>query len=240
MSPTRVGVHGASGRMGTLVRELVNAAADLELVSAGGRGTDHSAAQVVIDFSLAPGPVELIAGLSGQALVTGCTGLSPDQSEALQAYAKRGPLLWASNFSSGMNLLFELAAQAARALPDYHLEIVEMHHGLKKDAPSGSALTLAEGCAAARAVDLQAQLRHGRQGHTGTRTQGEIGMHALRGGDVAGEHTLYLAGPGERLMLGHLATSRMAFAGGAVRAARWLVDKPAGSYGMAQVLQPAD
>lgn len=222
--------------MGTLVCELVSADSEMELVSAGGRGTDHSQAQVVIDFSLAPGPLELIKGLQGQALVTGCTGLDAEQTAALQAYAARGPLLWASNFSSGMNLLFELAAQAARSLPDYHLEIVEMHHGLKKDAPSGSALTLAQGCAAARGVDLQEQLRHGRQGHTGTRTAKEIGMHALRGGDVAGEHTLYLAGPGERLMLGHLTTSRTAFAGGAVRAARWLVGKKPGAYTMGQVL----
>lgn len=236
MSPVRVGVHGASGRMGTLVRQLVDSAEDLHLVSAGGRGTDHSAAQVVIDFSLAPGPVELIDRLSGQALVTGCTGLSAAQTQALEAYAKRGPLLWASNFSSGMNLLFDLAAQAARALPDYHLEIVEMHHGLKQDAPSGSALSLAQGCADARGVPLEPALRHGRQGHTGARSQGEIGMHALRGGDVAGEHILYLAGPGERLMLGHLATSRMAFAGGAVRAARWLVQQAPGAYTMAEVL----
>ena len=135
-----------------------------------------------------------------------------------------------------MNLLFELASQAARSLPDYHLEIVEMHHGLKQDAPSGSALTLATGCAQARGVELETQLRHGRHGHTGQRSGQEIGMHALRGGDVAGEHTLYLAGPGERLMLGHLATSRTAFAGGAIRAARWLVGKQVGAYTMGQVL----
>jgi 4-hydroxy-tetrahydrodipicolinate reductase len=232
----RVGIHGAKGRMGTLVCQLVSQAQDMELVSAGGQGTDHSQAQVVIDFSLAPGPVELISGLQGQALVTGCTGLNPAQTAALQAYADRGPLIWASNFSSGMNLLFELASQAARSLPDYHLEIVEMHHGLKQDAPSGSALTLATGCAQARGVDLETQLRHGRHGHAGQRTGQEIGMHALRGGDVAGEHTLYLAGPGERLMLGHLATSRTAFAGGAIRAARWLVGKQVGAYTMGQVL----
>lgn len=235
----RIGVHGAQGRMGTLVCGLVQQSQDMTLVST----SDHSAtpahpdAQVVIDFSLPPGPVELVETLvPGQALVTGSTGLTPEQLRTLGAWGTRGPLLHASNFSSGMNLLFDLVAQAARALPDYHLEVVEMHHGFKKDAPSGSAISLAEYAAKARGVDLQEQLRHGRQGHTGERTTPEIGMHALRGGDVAGEHTVYLAGPGERVELGHLATSRMAFAKGAVRAARWLAGREAGTYTMAQVL----
>lgn len=235
----RIGVHGARGRMGTLVCGLVREADDLTLVSTTDREDTpaHPDAQVVIDFSLPPGPVSLVEHLQpGRALVTGSTGLDAQQLRALRAWGTRGPLLHASNFSSGMNLLFDLVAQAARALPDYHLEVVEMHHGFKKDAPSGSAISLAEYAAKARGVELEQQLRHGRQGHTGTRTAQEIGMHALRGGDVAGEHTVYLVGPGERVQLGHLATSRMAFAKGAVRAARWLADQEPGTYTMAQVL----
>ena len=237
----RVAVNGAAGRMGRVLVDLVEQAPDLELSGQG----EHSAplgpeplaaTDVVIDFSLPQGTHALLGVLDGQALVVGTTGLGPATLALLQAYSARAPVVFASNYSTGVTLLFGLAAQAASVLSDYHVEIVEMHHARKRDAPSGTALSLGRVIAEARCVDLDERARHGREGEVGPRTQAEIGFHAVRGGDVAGEHTVYLAGPGERLMLGHLATSRQAFATGAIRAARWVPGQPPGLYDMQDVL----
>ena len=262
-SALRVAVNGAAGRMGRLVIADVLEHDDLALVGAADRpghpdiGRDAGAlcgkwnvgvylseptpvpfaeAEVVVDFSLPGGTLALLDVLEGQALVTGTTGLEAAQLNRIAAYALRAPVVQASNFSTGVNLLLGLVAQAAALAPGFDVEIVEMHHRLKRDAPSGTALALGEAVAGARGVALDAVGRHGRAGETGPRSEGEIGLHALRGGDIIGEHTVYLAGPGERLALGHLATSRAAFASGALRAALWVAGKPAGLYEMRDVL----
>lgn len=242
---TPVGVNGAAGRMGMLLVAGIMESSDLTLAGA----TDVDAAfpslapgvldtaSVIIDFSLPEGTSHLLSVVNDdQALVVGTTGLGPEQISALRAHATRAPTVVATNFSTGVNLLIGLVEQAARALPDYHLEILEMHHGFKRDAPSGTALTLGRAAASGRDHDLEEIAVHGRIGDVGPRTTDEIGFHAIRGGDVAGEHTVYLAGAGERISLSHLATSRQAFAAGALRAARWAATQEPGLYTMRDVL----
>jgi len=192
--------------------------------------------RVVIDFSLPDGTERLLKLVTTQALVIGTTGLSEATAAALSAHAAHAAVLQASNFSTGITLLLELASRAAAALPDYDLEIVEMHHRHKRDAPSGTARSLAEAAAEARQVSLAERAVYGREGEVGPRPSGEIGIHALRGGDIYGEHTVTLAGPGERLTLGHMATSRQAFAEGALQAAAWIAERPSGWYAMRDVI----
>jgi len=145
-------------------------------------------------------------------------------------------VLTTDNFSLGVHVLADLVARAARALPHYDVEIVEAHHNQKRDAPSGTARFLGEVAAEARGVVLEDVAVHGREGHTGARPSGQIGFHALRGGDVVGEHTVWLAGQGNRLKLGHVATSRDTFALGALKAAVWMAGQAPGQYTMAHVL----
>jgi 4-hydroxy-tetrahydrodipicolinate reductase len=237
----RIAVNGAAGRMGRLLVDQVLEAPDLQLSGRGEQASPLSPAEledsdVVVDFSLPAGTHQLLGRLGEQALVIGTTGLDEPTLALLAAHAERAPVVFASNFSTGVNLLFGLAAQAAAALPDHHVEVVEMHHARKRDAPSGTALSLGRAIAEARGQALEGQAVHGRAGEVGARSPTEIGFHALRGGDVAGEHTVYLAGPGERLSLGHLATSRQGFASGALRAARWTSGQPPGLYDMQDVL----
>ena len=233
----RAAVLGAGGRMGRMI--LGELAGDAIAVGRGALdGPDpFGDANVVIDFSA---PDALAAALErlgpGVALVSGTTGLGAVHRAALDRRAAMAPVLHAANFSVGVALLHELVARAAAALPGFDVEIVEAHHGRKRDAPSGTALALAATVAGARGVDLADHLIHGREGLVGERPAGEIGVHAIRGGDTVGDHTVWLAGPGERLELRHLATSRATFAAGAVAAARWLVGRPAGAYGMADVV----
>ena len=147
------------------------------------------------------------------------------------------PIVWASNFSTGVNTLFWLTRKATEVLgTDFDLEVVEMHHRLKRDAPSGTAATLAEILAEVRKVSLEKELRHGRDGIVGERTDSEIGIHSLRGGDVVGDHTVVYAGNGERLELTHKAASRDTFANGALRAATWACGQAPGLYNMENVL----
>ncbi len=260
---TRIAVLGASGRMGRLVIAEVLSQASLQLVSAvsgpasPALGVDagvltglppsgvaittaskqaFSNADVVIDFSLPEALENALPLLAGLPLVSGTTGLSSSQWAQLEQHVQTAPQLHATNFSTGVNLLLHLVAEAARAMPGLDVEIVESHHRLKQDAPSGTALSLAESVAHARGLDLQSVIRHGREGRTGVRTAAEIGMHAVRGGDVVGEHTVWLLGNGERLSLAHAASSRATFASGAVRAAQWLVGRNPGRYSMRQVL----
>lgn len=263
MSIARVAISGAAGHMGRLLLAETIRASDLVLSAALDRGNhpDQGAdagplcglwptriplgvispltlsdTDVVVDFSLPAGTAELLVAAGGQALIIGVTGLDADQTAAVHAYAKRAPVVMATNFSTGVNVLLGLVEQAAGILADYDLEIVEMHHNRKRDAPSGTAKSLALAGARGRGVTLEGREVHGRQGALGPRSQGEIGLHAVRGGDVAGEHTVYLAGGGERLSLTHLATSRHAFVEGALRAARWAVSQPPGLYSMVDVL----
>jgi 4-hydroxy-tetrahydrodipicolinate reductase len=196
------------------------------------------AADVVIDFSVPEQSVKVaaVAAERGWGVVVGTTGLDATQKKELDAAASRVAVLTAPNFSLGMNVLFQLVAEAARRLPGYDIEIVESHHRFKKDAPSGSALRLAERAAEATGRDLSKAAVYGRHGLPGERTAPEIGIHALRRGDVVGEHTVSLTTLGETLELTHRAHSRDAFALGAVHAAKWLSGKPAGKYTFEQVL----
>jgi 4-hydroxy-tetrahydrodipicolinate reductase len=240
----RIGLLGASGRMGRQVDAAVDAAnaagATLAVVARVGRGAvgpgAFASADVVIDFSLPEALEAALPHLGSAALVSGTTGLSPALREAVDARAAAAPVLWSANFSTGVAVLRHLVARAASSLPDFDIEITEVHHRLKQDAPSGTALALAEAAAEARRVSLIEVARHGRRGRTGVRDPAEIGIHAIRGGDVVGEHTVALYGDGERIALGHAASSRATFAAGAVRAARWIVGRPPGHYTLNDVL----
>lgn len=195
-------------------------------------------AQVLIDFSLPQATAGLLeaAVRHGAAVVLGTTGLDAAAEERVGWAAARVPLLRSANMSLGVNLLLGLIAQASRALPGFDIEIIESHHRHKRDAPSGTALLLAREAARARGLDLEAALRPGRVGLSEGRQAGEIGVAAVRGGDVVGEHTVLLLGSGERVELTHRATQREVFAAGALRAARWLAGRPPGLYGMGDVL----
>lgn len=196
-------------------------------------------AEVVIDFSLPDAATSLFAACASRRVgaVVGTTGLDAPARIALDNLCKVAPVVVAPNYSVGVNVLWALAAQAVRLLgPEYDIEIVEMHHRHKLDAPSGTAVRLTEVVAQARGVDALRAVRPGRTGQTGARTQEEIGVHALRGGDVVGDHMLVLAGPGERIELTHRAQSREIFALGAVKAAHFVVGKPPGLYEMTDVL----
>ncbi|MFZ9746878.1 MAG: 4-hydroxy-tetrahydrodipicolinate reductase [Opitutaceae bacterium] len=234
-------INGARGRMG---QALLAAAAEagLPVAAALDAGDDLAAALpgvgAIIDFSFhsaTRGVIEA-ACRAGSPLVIGTTGHSPADRRELAALAARVPCVWAGNFSVGVNLLFALTRRAAAVLgDDYDVELFEMHHRFKQDAPSGTAARLLEIILEERGRDENA-LQHGRRGITGARQQGEIGVHALRGGDVVGDHTVVFAALGERLELVHKASDRAIFARGAIRAARWVVAQPPGLYDMQDVL----
>jgi 4-hydroxy-tetrahydrodipicolinate reductase len=195
--------------------------------------------QVVIDFSAPAATRALVPQCAerGIAMVIGTTGLTGEDQQMIDAAAKRIAILQATNTGLGVNVLLGIAAQVARQLGEaYDIEIVEAHHNLKKDAPSGTALSLAESIAKATGRDVGSDLVHGREGHDALRKKGTIGMHAVRMGDVVGEHTVYFATGGERIELRHVATSRDTFARGALRAAAFLAGKGAGRYSMGDVL----
>jgi len=248
----KVEVFGALGRMGRSVVDVVRAAEDLQLGalfdrSAGEvRGVstrqDFGAAalegDVLVDFSLPAATAEVFAAAreAKVPVVCGTTGIDDPGVAAIAAAAEVVPVVVAPNFSQGVTVLFALAAEAARLLgPAFDAEIVEMHHRRKVDAPSGTAARLAEVVREAKGFEREA-LRYGREGQVGARPDAEIGVMTLRGGDVVGEHTLLLAGAGERLELTHRARDRGIFAEGAVRAARWVVGQPPGRYDMHDVM----
>ena len=196
-------------------------------------------ADSVLEFS-APQATVVHAGFAaarGVGHVIGTTGLSVGEEEALQAAARQTPIFWAPNMSVGVNVLAALAEQAAAALnDDFDIEILEMHHKHKVDAPSGTALALGEAVAKGRGVKLEEVSQRARDGITGERRRGDIGYAVLRGGDVVGNHSVILAGENEKVELAHQATSRQIFAAGAVRAAIWLQKQPPGLYGMRDML----
>ena len=216
------------------------------IVGAGidvGDSLDEAIAQcdAVIDFTLPSFTDELVAAAvqHGKALVMGTTGHSDAQLEAIRKASETIPVVHAPNFSVGVNTLFWLTRQATEILgDDFDLEVVEMHHHHKKDAPSGTARRLAEILAEVSGVSYDTDTRHGRFGDVGARTKKEIGVHALRGGDVVGDHTVIYAGDGERVELTHKASSRNTFANGAIRAAKWIAEqgKTSGLYDMEDVL----
>jgi 4-hydroxy-tetrahydrodipicolinate reductase len=233
----RVALIGAAGRMGQAITDVA-ASENAEIVAKmdlGDRITSANA-DVLIDFSSAAAaePVCDVAMKSSTALVIGTTGHSAKEKQAIATAARKIPVVFASNFSIGVNALFSLTEQAAKILGEnFDLEIVETHHRMKKDAPSGTAKTLAG--ILQRACNTK-KLRHGREGISGERERSEIGIHSVRGGDVVGDHTVIFAGQGERVELTHRASSRETFARGALRAARWVVGKPPGLYDMRNVL----
>lgn len=243
----RIALSGANGRMGTVLTRLISADPEMEMVGGIDRGNLDEVpeilrgADVLIDFSAPPLLSALLDeqrdSLAGRALVVGTTGLDADALGNLEALAVISPVLRSANFSVGVNLLIALAEQATQVLGDaYDVEIVETHHRRKVDAPSGTALELGRAAARGLGVDLEQVQRDGRAGHTGERPRSEIGFHAVRGGDVVGEHRVLLLGERERVELGHVAADRALFAEGALRAARWLAGRPAGSYTMRDVL----
>ena len=195
--------------------------------------------EVVIDFSIAPATAKLLPICAGQhiPMVIGTTGLDGETRAALERAAEHVPIVFAPNYSQGVNALYFLATRATELLgPAFDAEIVEIHHKRKVDSPSGTAVRLGEVVSHAKQLDHERVVTHGRSGMVGARPLDEVGVMALRGGDVVGEHTLYLVGEGERLELTHRATDRSIFARGAVRAAHWVVSRPAGLYDMADVM----
>jgi 4-hydroxy-tetrahydrodipicolinate reductase len=266
MAEISIGITGVGGRMGRmLVAEIAGAQGcrlaggseapgstllgrDIgELAGIGPVGLAATAdaaalvaaADVVIDFTLPEAALRhaALAAERGKAMVIGTTGLDAGQAKALEAAGKRIAIVWAPNMSPVVTLLQSLVEDAARRLgEDYDIEVLEMHHHHKVDAPSGTALALGRAAAAGRGIDLASRSQRVRDGHTGARKSGDIGFATLRGGDVVGDHMVIFAGEGERLELTHRAASRRIFARGAVRAARWVAGRAPGLYGMKDVL----
>lgn len=236
-------LNGAMGRMG---HAILNAAKENGLAIAAAIDRDDDAetafastkAGVAIDFShhSATLPLARLCAVHGTPLIIGTTGHTDDERAGILAAVAGIPVVWAGNYSVGVTLLNHLVRIASVALDaSYQVELVEMHHRHKKDAPSGTAAKLLQIIREARGLPLEA-LRHGRNGLMGERPAGEIGVHALRGGDVVGDHTVFFAGEGERLELTHRASSRAIFATGVIRAARWVRGRAPGIYGMEDVL----
>jgi 4-hydroxy-tetrahydrodipicolinate reductase len=266
MSDMRLVVVGAAGRMGrTLVRVLAETpgvtlagaveragaaeigrdAGELAGIGANGVGitTDplplFAKAEGVLDFTV-PAATVAFAELTAQARIAhviGTTGLAAADEEKIKAAARHAPIVKSGNMGLGVNLLAALVRQAAKALdPDYDVEVVEMHHRAKIDAPSGTALLLGRAAAEGRGIDLDQHSARARDGHTGPRKRGDIGFASLRGGSVVGEHSVIFAGDGETIELTHKASDRVLFARGAVKAALWARDRKPGLYSMADVL----
>ncbi len=240
----KIAIVGAAGRMGRMLCSLAEADPALEVVARVdvADGFDRAwpaGTEAVIDFSFhsaVPGFVARAAA-EGIAYVIGTTGLSADEQQAVDAAAQRIPVVQSGNYSLGVNLLLNLVETAARTLgAGYDIEVVEMHHRHKKDAPSGTALMLAKAAAAGRGQELDKVSVFGRKGMVGERPEGEIAIHALRGGSVVGDHTVMFAGDVERVEITHKAQSREAFAAGALKAAQWAAGRNPGIYTMRDVL----
>ncbi|WP_416899235.1 MAG: 4-hydroxy-tetrahydrodipicolinate reductase [Minwuia sp.] len=262
----KIAIAGAGGRMGrTLVRMITEGGhgtvsgglehpdspalgqdlgtlagiGELGVAASADRDAIFAEADVVIDFTLAEATSlnALAAAEAGTAFVVGTTGMNPEQQARIDEAAKTVAVMQAGNMSLGVNLLVQVTKQVAGALGlDWDVEVVESHHRWKVDAPSGTALMLGKAAAEARGQDHDAVAVGGRYGITGERKKGEIGYAALRGGNVVGEHSVVFATDNERVTLGHIASDRSIFAAGAIRAALWVADKPAGIYDMIDVL----
>jgi 4-hydroxy-tetrahydrodipicolinate reductase len=240
---TKIIIAGAKGRMGQALLRCAETTAGIAVSGRIDLGDDLGAiidsGDVVVDFTFheSTAPFARLCAERRKAMVIGTTGHSEAERKELQALAAHIPMVWSSNYSTGVNALFWLTRKAAEILgPGFDLEILETHHRLKKDAPSGTAVTLAQILAGARNQALDKAARHGRHGVVGERTAAEIGIHSIRGGDVVGDHTVIFAGAGERLELTHKASSRDTFALGALRAAQWVAGQKPGLYDMQDVL----
>jgi len=251
----KVGVYGANGRVGKLLVKNLTEDSDTEVAALCERdGIDYhapagsmvtndpkiflDACDAAIDFTVPEATEALLKAAMERPrpLVIGTTGLSDAQRALLKAASGVMPILYATNMSAGIALLKKLVQMTAEKLGDFDIEIVEQHHRYKKDAPSGTALTLAEYAANGRGLDLEKVRVSCRDGMTGERTKDEIGVMAIRGGDVVGRHTVGFYNDGEFLELNHTATSRETFSKGAVRACKWLVNQPAGLYDISDCL----
>jgi len=258
-SPVRIAVIGAAGRMGKAIQEVLFRREGTMLCAAVVEPGDPSSGKPVafgesryinsledaadrcdagIDFSTVPSSLSTVRAFvhSGRPLVIGTTGFSPSEKMEILSAAERIPLLLSPNMSLGIHLLSYLLEIAAMRLPHFDAEILDIHHRQKKDAPSGTALFLGETLARARGKSLKDVGTFHREGMTGVRPEGSVGVMALRGGDVVGDHTVFFLGEGERLELTHRATSRETFARGAVEAAVYLSGKKPGFYTMSDVL----
>ncbi len=261
---TKLVIVGAAGRMGGRIIALATETGDFDIVGAvdidghpelgkdagilAGVGPlsvelsdtfPKEAVDVVIDFSLpeAVGRTLEYCTQKSVALVSGTTGLGPEQRELFKTASTTIPVIYGTNMSVGMNVLFSLVGKAAAMLgEEYDIEIIEQHHRFKKDAPSGSALTLAENICEATGRNIDTALTHGRSGKDALRKKGDIGMHAVRAGDITGVHSVIYGSQGETVTLGHTANNRDTFVRGALRAAKWLAGKKPGLYSMADVL----
>jgi 4-hydroxy-tetrahydrodipicolinate reductase len=266
----KTGVVGFGGRMGSLISRLILESSDMSLSGAledGGHpavGKDAAEtlgfpksgirvnsdirdafrdSDVIIDFTFPEVTLKTseYASQSGKSMVIGSTGFSAEQREKIAALSSRIPIVMSPNMSIGVNVLFKIVDMAAKLLDEsYDAEIVEAHHRLKKDAPSGTAIALAQVIAKARGVDLDKRARYERYGIIGQRPSGEIGIQTVRAGDIVGEHCVLFAGGGERIELVHRAHSRENFARGALAAVRWVAGKKPGIYSMADVLGISD
>ena len=243
-----IGIYGGNGRVGSLLIKnlqndevarvnVVHVIEGIELEVPGALVTNDidtliENSDVIIDFTLPEGTEALLEKLliTPKPLVSGTTGLNEHQINLMREVAERAPVLYATNMSLGIAILKRLVAIASEKLRDFDIEIVEMHHRYKKDAPSGTALTLGEYAAKARGLELDKVRVSGRDGNIGERKKDEIGVFALRGGDIVGRHTVGFYNDGEYLELNHTATSRDTFAKGAIKAAKWLVSQEPGLY----------
>lgn len=240
---TKVIINGSKGRMGAALLNCAERMKGIKVVGQVDQSEDIRPllpdCDVVIDFSFhaATAPLAAYCAKFKKALVIGTTGHTDAEKSQIRTCKGQIPMVWASNYSTGVNTLFWLTRKATEILgPNFDLEVVEMHHRHKKDAPSGTATTLLEILSDVRKLQLKKALRHGREGLVGERTNTEIGIHAVRGGDVVGDHTVIFAADGERVELTHKASSRETFANGALRAAIWVAKQPAGIYDMQDVL----
>ena len=266
MAGTRIGVVGCGGRMGRMLLAEIAASEGCALAGGCARPGSGYVSQdigelagigrlgisvgddaeklirdsdVVIEFTTPAATAAHAAQAAGlgKPIVIGTTGLSAEEDAAVRQAGRRVPIVWAPNMSLGINLLLGVVEEVARRLsPDWDVEIMELHHRGKVDAPSGTALALGRAVAAGRKVTFEEVQQRGRDGITGPRRSGDIGFVALRGGDAVGDHHVFFAGAGERLELTHRATSRSIYAKGAVEAARWVLGRPPGVYGLKEVL----
>ncbi len=238
-------VCGASGRMGSAIIRIAeeSLASKIKIVGKVDVGDDLQnfieSCDALIDFTTPKATLKNLKLMvqHQKPLVIGTTGFTDEEKKQIEAAAQKIPICFSSNMSIGVNVMWKVIAEAAKALgPTYDIEVLEMHHRLKKDSPSGTAMTTAEVLAKATGRHLAEDAIYARHGMIGERKQNEIGIQTLRGGDVVGDHTVYFAGIGERLEITHRATSRDTFAQGALRAAEWLVGKKPGLYDMQDVL----
>jgi 4-hydroxy-tetrahydrodipicolinate reductase len=238
----RIGIIGSEGRMGQALADAITAAGH-EVSGGVDKGENVAGladrSDALVDFSAPPALKDNLCAAIGAGIpiLIGTTGLDASHHEAIDNAARVVPVLQTGNTSLGVTLLAHLVQEAASRLgPDWDIEIVEMHHRMKVDAPSGTAILLGEAAAQGRGIVLAEHTESGRHGHTGRRAEGAIGFAALRGGTVAGEHMVHFAGEHERITLTHLAENRMIFARGAVKGAEWLIGRAPGRYTMGQVL----